>query len=199
MNCDEQPAPSGHPASRPAPGPQRIQLFLGMMLMIVILALIFVLFRVTQGHFLAAHWVAFYASIALLTGTVFWMLTGATGTYVNRRLGIRLGGGAAIGVFFMVLAYRLTPHTAHSRYQVIPVSGTTAPILLTWNEALRQVWSLPGASSRFLVEFEESAAEGYFDVSFWAAQHDSDTYRKITRRYQARRGREPMFNERLGD
>lgn len=57
-----------------------------------------------------AYWILLYVGVALLTGLLFWTFTpGGTATADLKQIGIRLTGGAAVGLAFMLVAAWLTP------------------------------------------------------------------------------------------
>ncbi len=77
----------------------------GFALILIILALETALFLTKEGDLDKAEWVVLYVGVALVTGIAFWILTpGSTGEVTVEHLGIRLGGGAAIGAAFVLLS-----------------------------------------------------------------------------------------------
>src|SRR5262245_1935824 len=101
--------------------PKTEQRFLyGLLLAAIILFLEFLVFYSTGGRLARAHWVVLYVGVAVFTGVVFWLVTpGSTGSLKFAALGIKLGGGAAIGAAFMLLAWKLSAPTSSSI--VVPV------------------------------------------------------------------------------
>ena len=88
-------------------GPQRMKAALGVVGVIVLL--LTVMLAMTGGELLRSHWVVLYVGVALVSGILFWVLTpGSSGEVDLKELGIKLGGGAAIGQAFMLLAWTLT-------------------------------------------------------------------------------------------
>ena len=81
----------------------------GMIITIVIIVLETVMLIKTNGVLTQAYQIVLYVGVAIVTGVVFWTLTPGTSGLINfKQLGIRLGGGAAIGASFMLLAWWLT-------------------------------------------------------------------------------------------
>lgn len=97
----------------------------GLLVVFAIIALEAVMLWATGGHLTRAHQIVLYIGVAIVTGVVFWLLTpGSTGELDFKQLGIRLGGGAAIGASFMLLAWWLTdPEVNHT---VVPVPSAIA-------------------------------------------------------------------------
>ncbi len=165
------------------PKTKNLILFSGIVLLFVLIALIVWLLAATGGSFKGGEWPAFYVAVALVSGIAFWFFTaGSTGEYTSKQLGIRLGGGAAIGAAFMVLAHFLTPATPPSNLLVVDArnEGESADLgfaLESWSEGLRNVTHLDKENNgtQFLVEFRED--QGFFTVSYYMA--DSTHHRKI--------------------
>jgi len=100
----EQPALPSHPLLIP-----------GLLVVFVIIVLEALMLWQTNGHLTRAYQIVLYTGVAIVTGVLFWLLTpGSMGEVDLKQLGIRLGGGAAIGAAFMLLAWFLTdPETNH--------------------------------------------------------------------------------------
>jgi len=93
---------------------------LGMAVVFVIIALEVLMLAFTRGQLTRAYEIALYIGIAIVTGVIFWLLTpGSTGELELKKLGIKLGGGAAIGAIFMILAHQLT--VRETNYVVLPI------------------------------------------------------------------------------
>lgn len=137
---------------------------LGFMAVIFLLALIWLLYYATDGTFLPSHWVALYVAIAIVTGVLFWNFTTTDADVSLPALGIRLGGGAAVGAAFMILAHWLTPGAAMFRIVDIQFEGVDS-FSYQGERDLRRVEPL-NKETEFLVEFQESVDEGYFEVHF---------------------------------
>lgn len=89
----------------------------------IIILLLAVMLVTTGGHLTRAYEIVLLVGIALVTGISFWLLTpGSTGTVEVKEIGIRLGGGAAIGAAFMILAWWLT--SGLPSYVVVPVPAS---------------------------------------------------------------------------
>lgn len=134
-------------------------------LLIVLTAL---LFWKTDGIFLPAHWVAFYVTVALVTGLLFWMVAGAKGDFQWKEFGISLGGGAAIGMSFMLIAHHITPEGVPPNIRIIDlripdVDGIIHPVGIT---GIAKVIQIDGP--RYLVQFDEGEFEGSLTVNYLA-------------------------------
>lgn len=90
----------------------------------VFLAVLVGLFIYTGGYPSTFGMALGYVAIALITGGFFWLFRGSTGEVELKELGIKLGGAAAIGAAFMLLASKLT--LKPDLDQVIMVSCDTA-------------------------------------------------------------------------
>ena len=79
------------------------------------------------GHLAPAHWALLYVGIALVTGIAFWTITGSTGqvTLNVAQVALRLGGGAAIGAAFMLIAYSLV--ATNDPYVIVPLRRRRPP------------------------------------------------------------------------
>ena len=78
------------------------------------------MFVATDGILLETHRMVLYVTIALVTGTLFWILTpGATGEVDLKEIGVKLTGGAGIGAGFMVLACWLA--STNVTHIVVPI------------------------------------------------------------------------------
>lgn len=91
---------------------------LGALFSLALLGLGAALFYWTEGYFGPSAWVAFYVLVALTTGTLFWSVCGATGTW--SKPGSQLGGGAAIGMIFMLAANLMAPSQKVVAFQLNP-------------------------------------------------------------------------------
>ena len=101
------------------------QTWAALLVVFVILALIVAMIWSTEGDLSRAHMILLYVGVAIITGILFWHFTpGSTGQFDLKQLGIRLGGGAAIGASFMVLAWWLTVPETTTALVFIP---TTIP------------------------------------------------------------------------
>lgn len=151
-------------------------LYIGVGISLLLLVLLIVVWLSADGT--PMDWVFFYVLVALLTGVLFWTVTpGSTGEVTVQQLGIRLGGGAAIGAAFMLLAHWLTPAPPPPASDValvslnLPDSVRTSPVLKVANfdEASfsHEPVLLPcaGTKRQALVQFKEGASEGWFRVS----------------------------------
>jgi hypothetical protein len=75
---------------------------------LLILVLLFVHRSVVTGFcYQVPDYTFLFVGVALITGIVFWVCTGSSGVLTVKELGLRLGGGAAIGAGFMLLAFSL--------------------------------------------------------------------------------------------
>ena len=137
----------------------------GFALILIILALETALFLTKEGDLDKAGWVVLYVGVALVTGIAFWILTpGSTGEVTVEHLGIRLGGGAAIGAAFILLSNFVSEEPPTHRVflvddkceqidpAVIEEDGVNAIELEKDEESLKV--------KRWLVEFK--APKGYF-------------------------------------
>lgn len=140
----------------------------GFALILIILALETALFLSKEGDLDKAEWVVLYVGVALVTGIAFWILTpGSTGEVTVEHLGIRLGGGAAIGATFILLSnfvsedppnYRVFPVDDECEQidpRVIEEDGVSASELEKDEESLKV--------KSWLVKFD--ATKGYFVTS----------------------------------
>ncbi len=165
----EKTRPSAPEMNLPVAPQVRVAVFVaGLIMVAILLGMVVALFHVSHGFFSPGYWVGFYVSVALVTGIAFWTLTGSTGEYTNAKLGIRLGGGAAIGASFMVLAHWLTPNNPLPSFRIVPTSVPANDLsYYDHDEHVKEATRL-GQSKRFLVEFNEGENEGAFSVSYIA-------------------------------
>lgn len=163
---------------RPTSSTKPASIAVGIAVLLILIGLTVVLFRYARDRFYPQYWVAFYVSVALITGLSFWLLTaGATGEYTNSRLGLRLGGGAGIGACFMVLARVLTPSPPLLGERVIKIQvnaaghifpATPAP---AWSKEIREVLILDENGSRALVLFEDGQMEGDIFLQYYKSDN----------------------------
>lgn len=155
----------------------KTRVFLGSAFILLILGLNAWLFTVRGDDFRPQHWKAFNVSIALVTGLAFWLYSpGASGQFTNRMLGIRLGGAAAIGASFMMLAGYLRPEAPPS-FRIVDgsVPGVDLIYPLGHTEGIDVTRLRNG--SRFLVEFDEGTHDGEFYVGF--LRSDGSRWKRI--------------------
>lgn len=185
---------SDRPTTNALPKPRplgRLRLLLATAILLICLTLIVVMFAVTGGYFLAAHWTAFYVGVALLTGLAFWLFTDTRGEFTNKRLGILLVGGGGIGACFMILAHFLTPVDVAQNVQIVK-TDLAGPVFVTHLSAsVEKPVQLPGNPARFVIEFAEGEALGTFDVTYYQEQV------KHVRTYSVGRGRKPEYDDRV--
>lgn len=92
----------------------------GLLVVFVIVILEAIMLWGTSGRLTRAYEIVLYIGVAIVTGVLFWLLTpGSQGELNFTQLGIRLGGGAAIGASFMLLAWYLTDQDTN--HVVVPV------------------------------------------------------------------------------
>jgi hypothetical protein len=147
------------------------QLWVGFTIIFAVLIGLFVLFWATGGAFYGPHWVAFYVTIALVTGVCFWTLCPeGDSTYANRTLGIKLGGGAAIGASFMMLAHSITPvDLPDVRVIKVPSIGISSEIIPDGNSLeIRAVKRIPESPFEFVVWFGDHENSGVLNFHYLA-------------------------------
>lgn len=82
----------------------------GLLVAMLIILLLAVLLTARGGILQRAEWVALYVGVALVTGIVFWLVApGGKSELSMPQYGMRLGGGAAVGAIFMLIAHKITP------------------------------------------------------------------------------------------
>jgi hypothetical protein len=139
---------------------RRLTLATGFVFLFAMVAIGMMLFAVTGGGFLPAHWVAFYILVALVTGLAFWLITGATGEFSWKDLGWKLTGGAAIGIIFMFAAHKLTPEPPPNvRVIEVVIGNGIEPFIAGFENGTSRVIRIPN-EPRYLVEFREGAMTG---------------------------------------
>lgn len=120
-------------------------------------------------------WVGLYVVVALVTGTIFWVINPLDKQGFNwTQLGIQFTGAAAIGAGFMLLAHRLTP--APKAVQLVPLDNIEAKFrsLLTFrltpnysNLAVPPLLIPPtGTPTSVLVQFVEGANSAKFQAEW---------------------------------
>jgi hypothetical protein len=139
--------------------------YAGFALILIILALETALFRSKEGDLDKAEWVVLYVGVALVTGIAFWILTpGSTGEVTVEHLGIKLGGGAAIGAAFMLLSNFVSEEPPN--YRVFPEDDRCEQIepAVTEEDGVEAIEIEKDEESlkvkSWLVEFKSS--KGYF-------------------------------------
>jgi hypothetical protein len=159
----------------------------------VIVALIVLMMATTGGYLTRAQWVLLYVGIALVTGVLFWTITTSEAEFTATKLGIKLGGGAAIGACFMALANRITAESASS--VIIPLATEDALL------GPRIIETDPGVAPeilndkrRVLTEFRTAKGKGWFiikalsdDAKGWRwVKYDVTAEGKVERTLQER-------------
>lgn len=183
------PAPSPAPIPPPAAHPlltwqvptwvKAMVVLVAVLLPLVIIALIVMLFKSTDGYFSRAHWAGFYIGVGLCAGVLYWLFTpGATGELHIKEFGARMGGGAAIGGIFMLIAHWLTPAAEPSTLQLVSVDVPDATTIYLDGKGagIRNLIRLGSDNPRILVEFEATAGSGEFFVKY--LKGDGSIYRK---------------------
>ena len=86
----------------------------------LVIFLIAIMLILTKGNLNRALWVALWVGVAITSGIIFSVFTtDSTGQIDFKQLGIKLGGGAAIGAAFMLLPWWMTKPDIN--YTIIPV------------------------------------------------------------------------------
>ncbi len=161
------PAANLPPAGAPPPSPVAVAgrlrfltVIVGMLFLAGMAGLGVVLFWVTGGDFLPAHWTAFFVLVALVTGLGFWLFTGSTGDFRWKEFGVTLGGGAAIGASFMMLAHWITPaRPPNLNVLEVLLPDDSTPSSPRFDSGIARVTAIPN-ESRYIVEFRENAMTG---------------------------------------
>lgn len=145
---------------------QRSSLIPAFTLVFGLIGLLGVLYWAEDGYPSALGWVFAYVGVALITGIAFWALTGSTGDLTLPQIGLRLGGGAAIGAGFMLLAHSLTPQTDRDRLIEIQVPDAGGNVYLvpkaTQGCRVEQI----SHSGRFIALLDEGAKSAQFSVRY---------------------------------
>ncbi len=127
----------------------------------------------TGGLYLGMHErMLFLTGVALLTGTVFWIVTPGSGQVSIRQLGIRLGGGAAIGAAFMLLANQLTPQSLPGVGVVVELNEQRlaeqeANASVRMDKSTVKGYLLKGTSQVAVVFKESTSPTGKLVIRYW--------------------------------
>ncbi len=176
--------PAAPPESPRTPNNSAPPIKLGFALIGALIALEAIMIWATGGRLRQAHEVALYIGVALITGIAFWLFTpGSTGELNLPELGIKLGGGAAIGAIFMLLASWLTSPAI--QHVVVPVPAEIPQQFTMHNlspDSIRELGELRTVSgNRFLfAEFWAKEEEGAFQLTHLSnegAAFKNPTYR----------------------
>ncbi len=140
----------------------------GSILIVIVLMLLASLLIYRGDSFNRPHWVSLYAGIAVVTGLSFWIYApGSTGEVTIKEIGIKLGGGAAVGAAFMLLAWWLTPLTD---VLIVDVPDSVKGIgsrLAVENSSPGLRTELLGGNDRILLEFPENRSEGRIHLVYF--------------------------------
>ena len=140
----------------------------GSFLIVIVLVLLAILLVYRADSFSRPHWVSLYAGIAVVTGLAFWIYApGSTGEVTVKELGIKLGGGAAVGAAFMLLAWWLTPLTEVLIVDVPDSVKGIASRFAIENSSPGLRAELLDGNNRILVEFSENRAEGRIHLVYF--------------------------------
>ena len=163
------PPDKGTPADQVSP---RV-LFLSGAVFLVLLAVIGVaLYAHTRGLPTEAGWLILYTCIGLFAGVAFCLFTpGSTGEFTMKRLGIKLGGGAAIGAAFMVLGYQLATRCGeappHVVVEVENLSDVDYVPIVSRSRGVSNVHHVLEDKACLLVKFDERSTCGGFETKQW--------------------------------
>lgn len=147
----------------------------------VCLGILTALYVSNGGNFLPAHWVALKVGVALITGIAFWTFTASSGEFTWKDWGLKLGGGAAVGAAFMILAHYITPDMSPAnRIVEVPVPAD-ARVTAIAGTGVNAVTSLQ-KDGRFLVEFTEGNDRGEIHLNYLGTE---GTRRRLS--YEVRR------------
>lgn len=140
----------------------------GMIVISIIIILETVMLIKTNGILTQAYQIVLYVGVAIVTGVVFWTLTPGTSGQINfTQLGIRLGGGAAIGASFMLLAWWLTAPKCN--FVVIPTPSNAPEDFLLLNvspENISDVGELRTISKRRYIFAEFRSKKEVGEIHF---------------------------------
>ena len=139
--------------------------FFGTVFLFILVALLVWLRIATEGFASNLDWVLFYVGIALVTGIAFWVYTpGSQGTLNLPQFGIHLGGGAAIGASFMLLAVLFVPKADPDVVVALPeqVRSPTVKVLKYDHEKLVTVSMIPKLPGNVFVRFHDGEEQGWF-------------------------------------
>ena len=134
---------------------------------LVIVSLLAGLMGSTKGRLNQAQWFVLCVGTALVAGILFWSLTESTGELTFEKAGIKLGGGAAIGGAFMLLAWQLASSQRIQRFTQsfvivnLPEKAITSTTYIPDHSPDILIYPLPDGK-RVLVEFREGINEGWF-------------------------------------
>jgi len=152
----------------------------GIVLIFIIIGLITILYVKTGGRFNRAQWFIMFVAVAMVTGLSFWIFTESSGKLEVKKIGLELGGGAAIGAGFMLLAWGIVSSKKFQKF-ISPFAIIGIPIekyskifrLIDKSNEITNAQILAGGS-RILFEFRE----GYFSGSI-VVRHFTADYTKI--------------------
>lgn len=137
-----------------------VTLAFAILFLFVLLGIAIFLVLGTSGDFKPPHWVSLYVLVALVAGLGFWLFTGSSGDFQWKEIGIRLGGGAAIGMAFMLIAHKITPAPPPNlRVIEVILPERQEPGAPLYDDGVSRVTRIPG-SARYIVEFLEDKMAG---------------------------------------
>lgn len=149
--------------------------------LVIVVAVGWMLAR-TGGWMNKGYGIAFFVATALVTGIVFWTLTPApSSASVWTSPGVRLGGGAAIGLVFALTAWQKIPDDG--TFVIVPIpSYIEGDVKVRADEGVRSAELLP-ASRRLVVELEPRRSEGFIRMN-WL---HNETPPVLSRRFRVER------------
>lgn len=142
----------------------------GLFIVILLIIAVAIMLIVTGGHLNRAFEIVLYICVALVTGILFWLFTpGSTGDLDFKKLGIKLGGGAAIGASFMLLAWYLTEPNLN--YVVIPKPSYIPQEFTIINQSSQEINDVgevrtKGGKQYLYIEFRDGKDEGIIDLNY---------------------------------
>ncbi len=150
-------------------------------LLLILLVLIVCLYVFGGDVFRPQHRFGLYAAITVFSGLVFCFFTPSTGEFSIPNLGLRLGGGAAIGLGIVYAINFIIPWDPPPSLRVITTDGfpTDSPYFFDkWSSGIRSVMvevkknEMFEGSRRFGVEFEQNQTEGELYFYYFDADRD---------------------------
>ncbi len=133
----------------------------GFLIIILISALLVWLYSSSEGYIPHAGYILLYTGIGLITGIGFWLTTDSSATVDIKSLGIKLGGGVAVGVAFILVINHFIVPTENYKIMDLPEEFHDSSFSITGHDDhIKLTWI---SEQRLLIEFYNNTEIGTFD------------------------------------